>query len=73
MGRLVDEQRQAETEQHLGVQGNREQQHGAAEGDPELGVAENGRVVAQADEDPQRLRLGQAKGCEARIEGKQQR
>ena len=35
--RLLDQQRQAEAEQHFEIERDRQQQHGAAEGRPEIG------------------------------------
>ena len=39
--RLLDQQGQAETEQHFEVERDGQQQHGAAEGDPEIPVGED--------------------------------
>ena len=39
--RLLDQQRQAEAEQHFEVERDGQQQHGAAEGDPEIPIGED--------------------------------
>ena len=56
--RPLDQQREAEAEQHFEIERDRQQEDRAAEGLPEHRVGEGVDVVAQADEAPRASRAG---------------